>query len=204
MTARLRKVLLAAGFLGGLTGVAVADPATVVRDAPLHARPGGFVQAVIPAGSLVDLDGCQGSWCVVKWSGQGGYVPASLIRRARYGAVPDYDYYDDPDYYGYGPSYYYYGGEPRRVHRNWQGNRGNWQGNRGNWQDNRGNRGNGNWQGRPGGTNRGAVSGGRSQSRSGGGGGGGGGGGSGGGGAAPAAQGGGGGGGGGAPGGSVR
>ena len=80
MTARLRTALLAASFLGLSAGAAAADPATVIRNAPLYAQPGGYVQAVIPTGSYVDNDGCGGAWCAVKWAGQAGYVSASLLR----------------------------------------------------------------------------------------------------------------------------
>src|ERR1700674_895513 len=99
MTARFKTTLLAASFFGLLTGAAAADPATVVQNTPLYASPGGFVQAVIPAGSYVDVDGCAGSWCSVNWAGQGGYVSSSLVALAdvpgpAYAMVPDDNYFD--------------------------------------------------------------------------------------------------------------
>jgi uncharacterized protein YraI len=128
MTARWKTALLAASFLGLSAGVAAADPATVIRNAPLYAQPGGYVQAVIPAGSYVDNDGCGGAWCAVKWAGRAGYVSASLLRPAAgFGYVPD----DDGPGYVYEPGYgtgYGYGARPR-VHREDGRRRGNGQGN---------------------------------------------------------------------------
>jgi uncharacterized protein YraI len=169
MTARLKTALLAASFLGLLTGAAAADPATVVTDSNLRAGPGTEypVQVTIPAGVTIDVQGCDGAWCVARYAGYEGYIAQSLVAGGgapgpAIAVVPDDDYYDEAPYeygYGYGPSVvpgygYGYQRSHRRVVRpdrqderrgNWQANRGNWQGNqggRGNWQGNRG----GNWQ----------------------------------------------------------
>jgi Bacterial SH3 domain len=170
MTARLKRALLAASFLGLLTGAAAADPATVVTIASLRTGPGIEypIRVTIPGGATVDVQGCDGSWCVARYAGYEGYISQPLVAGGGapgpgIAAVPDDEYYDEgpgPGYgYGYpgpGYGYGYYGRDYRpSVRRDLQDNnrRSNWQGrgqqsNRGNWQENRGG---GNWQQRSGG-----------------------------------------------------
>lgn len=161
MTARLRTALLAATFFGVLTGAAAADPAMVVTDSNLRTGPGTQYPIVVtvPGGVSVDVQGCDGNWCVARYAGYEGYISQSLIAAAgapgpAIAVVPNDDYYDEPYGYGYGygaayiPSYGYHRGQRRVV----RPNPGNWQGNRGNWQSNRGN-----WQGRQGGVRSGGI-----------------------------------------------
>lgn len=169
MTARLRTALLAATFFGVLTGAAAADPAMVVTDSNLRTGPGTQYPIVVtvPGGVSVDVQGCDGNWCVARYAGYEGYISQSLIAAAgapgpAIAAAPYEDYYEPYEYgYGYGPTYlpgYGYGYQRghRRVVRPQQNTvRGNWQTSRGNWQGNRG------WQGqggvRSGGTVRGGT-----------------------------------------------
>jgi uncharacterized protein YraI len=175
MTARLKTLLLTTSFLGGLAGVALADPATLVTTTNLRAGPGTEYPSriTIPGGTTIDVRGCDGAWCVARYGGYQGYVAQSLVaagdeQEPAIAAVPDDGYYYDevPAYgYGYGYGGSAYGGyrrdwQDQNRRGNWQGrrdlqqgNRGNiQQGNRGNWQVNRGggqvNPGGGNWQGR--------------------------------------------------------
>jgi uncharacterized protein YraI len=158
MTARMKTALLAASFLGLLTGAAAADPATLVATSNLRAGPGAEypIRVTIPGGATIDVQGCDGSWCVARYAEYEGYVPQSRVAGVGVSGpviavVPDEDYYyDEGPFYGYGysPSYgYYYGGGHRRVHRDWQNSnrrsnelrQGNWQQtNRGKWQGNTG------------------------------------------------------------------
>jgi uncharacterized protein YraI len=155
MTARLKTALLAASFLGLLTGVAAVEPATVVTTSNLRAGPGTEypVQAIIPGGATIDVQGCDGSWCVARYAGYEGYISQSVVAAGgapgpAVAVAPDDHYYDGygPDY-GYAPSYDYYGpsygygyqrGHRRTERQIWQDSRrGNGQVNRGNWQVNR-------------------------------------------------------------------
>ncbi|HEV1999368.1 MAG TPA: SH3 domain-containing protein [Xanthobacteraceae bacterium] len=161
MTARLKRALLAASFLGLLTGATAADPATVVTIANLRTGPGIEypIRVAIPGGATVDVQGCDGSWCVARYAGYEGYISQPLVAGGGapgpgIAAVPDDEYYDEGPGPGYG--YGYYGRDYRpSVRRDLQDNnrRSNWQGrgqqsNRGNWQANRDG---GNWQQRSGG-----------------------------------------------------
>jgi hypothetical protein len=171
MTARLKAALLAASFLGILTGAAAADPATVVTDSNLRAGPGTEypVRVTIPGGVMIDVQGCDGAWCVARYAGYEGYIAQSLVAGGgapgpAVAVLPDDGYsYDEGPYYGYAPTYgygYLYGNDYRGHGRrdwqdndrrsSWQGRRDLQQGNRGNWQ---GNRGSGNWQANRGGGN---------------------------------------------------
>jgi uncharacterized protein YraI len=155
MTARLRTALLAATFFGVLTGAAAADPAMVVTDSNLRTGPGTQYPIVVtvPGGVSVDVQGCDGNWCVARYAGYEGYISQSLIAAGgapgpAIATAPYEEYYEPYEYgYGYGSTYFPgYGYGYQRGHRrvvrpqqntvrgNWQTSRGNWQGNRGNWQ----------------------------------------------------------------------
>jgi uncharacterized protein YraI len=147
----MKTKLLAAGAALILSGaVAAAAPATVSTDLNMRSGPGTEygVVTTIPAGAIVDVGGCTGSWCEVSFRGASGFASASYLSGAPSAAVvvPDYgpgyaygdDYYDDS--FSYGPSVGFYAG-PRWRH-GWHGR---WRGRPG-WHGHR----TGNWQGRPG------------------------------------------------------
>jgi hypothetical protein len=128
-------------------GAAGAPPPAVVNTTVnLRQGPGTTYTIIskIPAGSPVDVSGCQAGWCQVAYQGQNGYVIATSLApageaggapppggpQAGYaGPPPGYEepppgyygppvYVAPPAYYGYyGP--YYYGGY-------WGGWRGGW------------------------------------------------------------------------------
>jgi uncharacterized protein YraI len=166
MTARLRTALLAATFFGVLTGAAAADPAMVVTDSNLRTGPGTQYPIVVtvPGGVSVDVQGCDGNWCVARYAGYEGYISQSLIAAGgapgpAIATAPYEEYYEPYEYgYGYGPTYLpnyghgYQRGHRRAVRPDQNSLRGNWPGNRGNWQSNRGN-----WQGRQGGVRSGGI-----------------------------------------------
>jgi uncharacterized protein YraI len=148
----------AAALLALSTGIAAAVPAPVERTANVRAGPGtGYpVVATLRRGTVVDVEGCTGGWCVVDWSGGQGYMARSVL--ALGDAPPAVAVVPGPTYYQ-GPSYYYddypgfdYPGYalapgvavdvgPRWRHRHW----------RGRWQDRPGRPGRPDWAGRPGG-----------------------------------------------------
>src|ERR1700694_2638526 len=114
MTARMKTALLAASFLGLLTGAAAAGPATMAATSNLRAGPGAEypIRVTIPGGATIDLQRCDGSWCVARYAGYEDYIPQSLVAGVgepgpASAVVPD-DYYDQGQYvdgYGYGPAY---------------------------------------------------------------------------------------------------
>jgi Bacterial SH3 domain len=105
------------------------------------------VVTLIPAGSSVEVSGCEKDWCQVVFDGQNGYIiessiapgspgPASPPGPPRgyagppgppppgYAPPPGYyppppGYYPPPYYYGYGPYYGPYGGWRRGYWRRW-------------------------------------------------------------------------------------
>jgi SH3 domain-containing protein len=120
------KILGAVALLALTTAIAAAAPATVRSSANVRAGPGTNypVVATLPPGSVVDVEGCTGSWCQVEQ----GYVARSLLRLAgtppAVAAAPVYQeeqtyfYDDDPSYYpgyAYGPGVGIY--VPPRWHR---------------------------------------------------------------------------------------
>jgi uncharacterized protein YraI len=114
MSSRWKIVFLATTLLGLSIGVAAAATASVGSDASMRSGPGTNypVEAVIPAGSIIEVKGCSGSWCQVEWAGNEGFVARSLIATAGGGAYAvapgyEYEYQYGPEYYTYGPDYYY-------------------------------------------------------------------------------------------------
>jgi uncharacterized protein YraI len=137
------RLMTGAGVLALSTGFAAAAPAIVQNDLNLRAGPGTDyeVVAAMPAGSTVDVMGCQASWCQVAFGGTSGFANRAFLSLggatvgaapgygqgyAYRGAAPGYGYDEDtyvyggysPGYYGYsgttyGGSYGYYGGERR-------------------------------------------------------------------------------------------
>lgn len=159
------RILGAAAILALSTGLAAAAPAALERSANVRAGPGTNypVIATLPAGSVVDVEGCPGSWCQVATSAGQGFVARSLLAFGAGGpavAVAPGGYYDDDDYgygYGYGPGVGVYVA-PNYRH-GWRGRHG-WNGRdgRGNWAGRPAIRdGRGNWTGGRGGSS-GSVS----------------------------------------------
>jgi uncharacterized protein YraI len=146
----------AAAALALSTVLAAAAPAALERSSNVRAGPGTNypVIARLPAGAMVDVGGCTGSWCQVNTGAGAGYVARSLLAFGGGGGAvavaPGYGYYDDDYYdygYGYGPSVGVFVGPNYRHGRHWRGHDGrrNWAG--------RGNFDRGNWSGRAAGVN---------------------------------------------------
>jgi uncharacterized protein YraI len=153
------RLLGAAAILALSTGLAAAAPAALERSGNVRAGPGTNypVIATLPAGSVVDVAGCPGSWCQVETEAGEGFVARSLLAFGGGGgpavAVAPGGYYDDDDYgygygYGYGPGVGVFvapGHRHWRHRHGWRGrDGGNWAGRpdirdgRGNWQGGRG------------------------------------------------------------------
>jgi hypothetical protein len=109
-------------------GAATAPPPAVVgTNVNLRQGPGTnyTVITLIPAGTPVNVSGCNGGWCQVSFSGQNGYIIATAIAPPGGGpggpppsmaeapipvapGAPPPGYYPPPPppyYYGYGPYY---------------------------------------------------------------------------------------------------
>jgi uncharacterized protein YraI len=161
MTRSIRNTLLASGAALLLSaGAAAAAPATVQSDLNVRSGPGAQYQVVgtVQGGETVDVAGCSGSWCQIRFSGGTGYANQNSLAMAGgggpgYAAVapgyadPGYVYDDTPDYayndysyddYGPGVGFFVSPGFRHHRHHGWNGQ---WNG---------GNRVGGNWQGRPG------------------------------------------------------
>ncbi len=69
----------AAALLALWAGAAAADPGVAGKTVNLRQGPGTNYPVIgkIPAGSAVDISGCQGQWCVIAFGGQTGYAIAS-------------------------------------------------------------------------------------------------------------------------------
>jgi len=107
-------------------GAAAAYPATVTGNLNMRSGPGtGYaVLDTIPAGTVVDVRGCTGSWCDIG----SGWVSASYLARGGYAPAPavapppvvsfyigsDPYYWDDDGYY-----WYYRSGRRYRVDNDW-------------------------------------------------------------------------------------
>jgi len=126
----MKSLLGAVVVLALSTSLAPAAPAEVERTGNVRSGPGtGYrVVATLPAGSVVDVGSCTGSWCRVAFEGGEGYMARSLLAL---GAAPPavavgptyYDDYDD-DYPFYG---YAYGPSIGFIHRRHRHHRhGNW------------------------------------------------------------------------------
>jgi uncharacterized protein YraI len=100
------KILsLAGGLLLLSAGVACASTATVTNDLNLRSGPGtryGVIDT-LPAGSAVEVLGCNGSWCRVATNEGAGYASASYLDLggAAYAQAPG-PVYVEPQYYDYG------------------------------------------------------------------------------------------------------
>jgi uncharacterized protein YraI len=154
----LKTILFgAASALVLSASAANAVPATAETSLNVRSGPGTEYEVIgaIPAGATVDVRGCTGNWCRVRFSGGSGFASRSYLAMAEGGAavavVPGqaYEpYYDDYYDYGYyGPSVgFYAGGYGHRGHRGWRGGRRDgghaWNGGSHNW-----NGGGGNWHG---------------------------------------------------------
>lgn len=81
MTFNFKTMLASAAILLGSAAIASAAPASVTSDLNMRAGPGtGYgVVTVLPAGAVVDVIGCTGSWCRVSWRGISGYASASYL-----------------------------------------------------------------------------------------------------------------------------
>ena len=123
-------IRLVTGVLLGLviaTASASADDAQTAVSLNLRDGPGaGYARiAVVPAGALVDVRGCQGGWCGLTWNGYRGYaVQRGLLLASAYvlepevwpifpaypyraGHYPKADwYFDMPPYTAISPSFY--------------------------------------------------------------------------------------------------
>ena len=77
----LKSALLGAGLLGLSAGIASAAPAYVGQNSNFRAGPGTHFhsQGLIPAGSTVDVRGCNGGWCAASYGPRQGYISQSLL-----------------------------------------------------------------------------------------------------------------------------
>jgi uncharacterized protein YraI len=131
-----RGTVLAAALVAVSAGWANAAPATVGTNTNLRQGPGTnfAVITTVPAGAVVDVIRCGGTWCNVMANGSPGYMIARNIGLGGapvpvapppgpvvvgppvvYGPGPYYG----PGFYGprfYGPGFYY---GPRRYWRRW-------------------------------------------------------------------------------------
>src|ERR1044072_1092740 len=109
------KLMKGAGVLALSTGFAAAAPALVQNDLNLRAGPGVEfpVVAAMPAGTTVNVMGCQASWCQVAFGGTAGWANRAFLGLgggAVAGAVavaPRYGTYESYRYGGYAPAYGY-------------------------------------------------------------------------------------------------
>lgn len=127
-----KKIVAAAAFLVAGAGVAAAYPATVTTNLNVRSGPGTNYAVIdsLPAGSVVDIAGCSGSWCEIAGTGwssaaylarSGGpsvtYVqPAAPAVSFYIGSDPYY--WDDDGYY-----WYYREGRRHRINRDFFDNR---------------------------------------------------------------------------------
>jgi len=141
-----RRAACVALLLAAAADAAAAEPALAIANLNLRQGPGlNFgVLVTIPGGSTVDVAGCSGDWCNIRWGGRIGYVvgrnldmggppplpgagrgpgpvvvgppPPEVYLGPPAVVVEPPDYYDGPGYYG--PGYhrpgYYYGPRWRR------------------------------------------------------------------------------------------
>jgi uncharacterized protein YraI len=138
----------AAALLALSTGIAAAVPAPLDRTANVRAGPGTNypVVATLRRGTVVDVEGCSGAWCVIDWSGGQGYVARSVLALGdappAVAVVPGPTYYYD-DYPGFDyPGYALAPGVGVDVGHRWRHR--HW---RGRWHDRPGRP---DWAGRPG------------------------------------------------------
>jgi hypothetical protein len=77
----LRRLLLAAGLLGGLVGPAFADPAITVASSNMRraANPHSAVVQAVPANAQIDIQSCGGDWCYGSWRGFYGFLPSFAV-----------------------------------------------------------------------------------------------------------------------------
>jgi hypothetical protein len=77
--ARLAPLAAAAALAALAVSTAAADPGVAAKTVNLRQGPGTNYPVIgkIPAGSAVDISGCQGQWCTIAWQGQTGYAIAS-------------------------------------------------------------------------------------------------------------------------------
>ena len=126
---------LLAALSATMTAAATAKPVTLGAETNLRKAPGtkSEVVALIPKGETVEVGDCDVGWCKVTWNGQDGYSIARNLGRAtasaprrrvvrRYADDDGYEpvgppvvyedgpIYGPPDYYGYYPGPYWYGG----------------------------------------------------------------------------------------------
>jgi uncharacterized protein YraI len=91
-------------------GVALAAPAVATTTINVRSGPGpGFgVVDVLNGGDQVDVQQCQGSWCLVSGPGSDGWVSANYLDRtgAGYSSGSYDDSYDNGDDNGYDEPYY--------------------------------------------------------------------------------------------------
>jgi hypothetical protein len=134
---RLFQIIAAAGFALALSaGASFAATGTATTNLALRAAPSSNTErlATIPAGERVQIAGCSGGWCKVRWDGHAGYaaksglavqVAARNIRGPVYvpggelwpvvphypyraGHYPKLDWYDRmPPYTAISPSFYH-------------------------------------------------------------------------------------------------
>jgi uncharacterized protein YraI len=115
----MSKMMAGAGVLALSNGVAAAAPAVVQNDLNLRAGPGTdyAVIAAMPAGSRVDVMGCEASWCRVAFGGTAGFASRAYLGLGAgvaaasgpsYAYGPGYGYDEDTYAYGgYRPGYTY-------------------------------------------------------------------------------------------------
>ena len=79
----MRRLFLAAGFLGALAAPSLADPALTAAPSNMHraANPYSRVVQAVPANAEIDIQSCGGDWCYGSWRGLYGFLPAYAVAR---------------------------------------------------------------------------------------------------------------------------
>jgi len=98
---------MAAAALLASSAAAFAVSAYATSSVNVRSGPGTGYHAVdtLHRGEAVDIDHCQGSWCLVSKSGPDGWVSANYLSRDGYGDDGYGDDYED-EYYADDDSYY--------------------------------------------------------------------------------------------------
>jgi uncharacterized protein YraI len=124
------KLMASAGMLALSTGFAAAAPAVVQNDLNLRSGPGidFAVIAAMPAGTMVNVIGCEAGWCRVALGDTVGFASRGFLGLGGpVAAVPasgSYGVYHEGRSYGYRPGYAYGHGTPAYSERTFSNERG--------------------------------------------------------------------------------
>ncbi len=77
----MRRLILAAGLLGALTGPSLADPALTAAPSNMRRAPNPYSRIVqaVPANAEIDVQSCRGGWCYGSWRGLNGFLPSFAV-----------------------------------------------------------------------------------------------------------------------------